>query len=87
MNLDAMNAEDLNAFYWRVQRNPVTVARELFPRRWKGYVRGTKDLAAYANNKATAIQCRLRGDIQAALIYEMICDQIYTRLSPYFRTW
>lgn len=35
-------------------------------------------LSGYAWNKATAIDCRLRGDIQAALCYETICDRIYS---------
>ena len=46
----------------------------------KGYTAIARQLAHYASNKATAMGCRLRGDIGAALIYENICDGIYNRL-------
>lgn len=45
-----------------------------------------REIAAYADNKAVAMECRLRGDIPAALVYEKICDDIYARL-PEFARW
>jgi hypothetical protein len=45
-----------------------------------GYTGLAKLLSGYAANKATAITCRLRGDIQAAGIYETICENIYAEI-------
>lgn len=52
----------------------------------KGAAKATKAYANYAANKATAMECRLRGDIQGALMYERICDNIYNAL-PDFAKW
>lgn len=60
--------------------------RELFPAGGKGTRKATADLANYASNKATAMGCRLRGDIEGALMYEAICDRIYQGL-PDFARW
>ena len=35
-------------------------------------------LSNYAWNKHTAVNCRIRGDIQVAMQYEAICDRIYS---------
>jgi hypothetical protein len=83
-NLDCQSSDDLMAFWLRHQRG--RKVRELFPAGGKGTRRATADLANYASNKATAQDCRLRGDIKAALIYEGICDRIYDRL-PEFARW
>lgn len=66
---------------------PIRAARELFPDRPKRYVESTVSLRCYADNKATAMECRLRGDIQSALMYEGICDRIYESLPDYARCW
>lgn len=83
-NLDAETPDNLMSFWNRHQSG--RMHRALFP--WGG--RGTKkaagSLANYASNKATAMQCRLRGDIPAALMYEDICDRIYSEL-PEFAQW
>lgn len=42
-------------------------------------------LKRYAANKSIAMACRSRGEIQAALRYEEICDQIYKLLPDYAR--
>jgi hypothetical protein len=48
--------------------------------------RATADLANYAINLATAMQCRLRGEIETALTYEAIVDSIWAKL-PDFARW
>jgi hypothetical protein len=44
----------------------------------KGATAAAGALSNYAWNKATACDCRLKGDIPAALVYEAICDRIYS---------
>lgn len=44
----------------------------------KGSGTAASALSNYAWNKATACDCRSRGDTRAALIYESICDRIYS---------
>ena len=89
LNLDSMNDPDL---IWAIGRyiecNSKRVARILFPWRPKGYVKATKDLGRYAENKATAMRCRLPGGtgIEAARGYELICDHIFDGL-PAFARW
>ena len=77
-NLDCMEDDDLMGFWLRHQRG--RKARDIFPNGGKGTRTATGDLAAYAVNKATAMSCRIRGDIRAALIYEKICEDIYDGL-------
>jgi len=85
-NFDAMDAEDLWAFWQKIETiRPIRFARTLFPDRPKGYVTATIALGCYASNKATAMQCRLRGEIQTAINYEGICERIYNRLPEYAR--
>jgi hypothetical protein len=84
-NLDAMPADDLMRFWLVHQRGNRKRARELFPDTPALYTRVAANLANYASNKATAMQCRLRGDVQAATIYERICDDIYGRLPEWAR--
>ena len=83
-NLDAMEDAALMTFWFEHQRG--RGAKALFPAGGKGTRIATGDLACYASNKATAMSCRLRGDIQAALMYEGIADRIYTDL-PEFARW
>jgi hypothetical protein len=85
-NLDSMTEAELVAFHREVQTGPILVARGLFPARPSGYGTATRLLAAYADNKRTAMQCRIRGDIEAAVVYEIICEQIYAKL-PAFARW
>ena len=44
----------------------------------KGSAPAAGALSGYAWNKATACDCRRRGDITAAAVYESICDRIYS---------
>lgn len=85
-NLDCETIEDLRELWGRLHKNPRKVGAELFPKRPGGYVRAAKGLAAYAINKATAMDCRFKGEIATALSYEEICDRIYSRL-PSWAKW
>jgi hypothetical protein len=84
LNLDSESSEWLWDF-WKYAHSvrPIRLARQLFPNTPKGYVRVTKDLGNYAANKATAINCRLEGKIESALMYEAIADTIYSSLPEY----
>lgn len=42
-------------------------------------------LSGYAWNKQTAINVRKEGEIETALMYEKICDRIYSELPPEYR--
>ena len=84
-NLDAMTRTELWKLWTRTHCRPRIAARELFPMRQRGYVRTAESIGHYACNKSVAMDCRLRGDIQAALIYEHICENIYDRLPDYAR--
>jgi hypothetical protein len=80
-NLDAMTPDDLMEFWLRYQQHTTRKdAATLIGDRRKGFTTLAKDLGAYAANKATAMRCRLKGDIQAASVYETICDHIYNEL-------
>ena len=50
-----------------------------------GYLAATRALFHYANNKATAMECRVRGEIKTALVYERIADRIYDGLPTWAR--
>lgn len=100
LNLDAMPPADLLAFALRC-RGPigpdgtgrasgavsVKAARTLFPARPRGYVSATETLCHYAWNRYTAMQCRRRGDMISADIYETICDRLYQALPVWARGW
>lgn len=89
LNLDCLPVEDVRAFALRCGTLgcSLAVARELFPDRPKGYRRAADSLSHYAWNKLTAMECRMRGDITAAVIYEDICDRIYAALPEWARGW
>jgi hypothetical protein len=83
-NLDAMSPDDLMAFWLKHQQG--RRSRELFPDGGPQTRTTTNALACYACNKATAMQCRTRGTIGAALLYERIADGIYDGL-PAWAKW
>jgi hypothetical protein len=85
-NLDGMFPDDLHAFWNQYRRATKSQRLELFGRTGKGTVTAARDLANYASNKATAMQCRARGDIRGAQMYEAICERIYSGL-PDFARW
>lgn len=78
-NLDAMPQAELWDFWKRYARPKRADAVALVGPR-KGFTVLAGNLAGYASNKATAMACRERGDIQAALAYESICESIYEEL-------
>jgi hypothetical protein len=79
-NLDAMDTEDLWAFYtahrYANKSSRLLVCGHL----GRGTITATKNACHYAANKATAMQCRERGDIETAQMYEGICERIYNEL-------
>jgi len=79
-NLDAMTSSDLMAFWIKYRRPARKDALELIGDKREGYTTLCGSLAGYASNKATAMVCREKGDIQAAGIYEHICESIYSEL-------
>ncbi len=79
-NLDCMSSEDLMQFWLKYRRPKRVEAEALIGDRRKGFTVLCGSLAGYASNKATAQTCRLKGDIQAATIYECICENIYSEL-------
>ena len=89
LNLDALPLNELEAFATRCGTCGcyAAVAKELFPARPKGYRKAADRLSHYAWNKLTAMQCRLRGDIETAARYETICDRIYAELPEWAKGW
>jgi len=45
----------------------------------KGQFKITKLIRGYLSNKAYAVSLRLKGNIEGALLYEKICEDIYAR--------
>lgn len=82
---DKMSPEELTRFWYKHQRG--RGYRVLFPDGGAGSKRATADLANYASNKATAMQCRKRKDIDSARMYERIADDIYSTLPPAAILW
>lgn len=85
-NLDAQPSDELRAFANHARAQPIRTGRDLFPAKPKGYAKAAGLLAGYADNKATAMECRIRGDILGATNYEAYCEDIYKRL-PAFARW
>lgn len=77
-NLDCVPRSELMEF-WSIHQQGRKY-RLVFPDGGRGTMRAVADLANYAANKATAISCRERGDIQTAQYYEAVCELIYSRL-------
>ena len=85
-NLDCIDQDSLRFLAYEIIGNgvrPIRGARLLFPSCPKGYVAATCKIHHYAINKLTAMACRLRGDISAALEYEDTCERIYKDLPKY----
>lgn len=80
-NFDAMALEDLVTFAQSLESGTTrTHASRVVGDRRPGYTTIARNIGHYARNKSVAMQCRARGDIQAAQIYETICDRIYAAL-------
>lgn len=58
--------------------HPRKMGKKLFGAK-KGATSWARAISGLASNKATAISCRLDGEIRSASIYETIVDQIYDR--------
>lgn len=84
-NLDAMDETELRQIWLKFSHRSRNTARELFPAKPKGFVVAMESLGHYAMNKATAMACRRRGDIENATMYEGIAQRIYNRLPAYAR--
>lgn len=88
-NLDVCSDSELTAFLDACESTtgivPRRVAVRMFPSKPLGMMRVATSLRNYALNRQIASWCRLRGDIQAALSYERICDKIYARLPGWAR--
>lgn len=84
-NLDCVPQDDLMVIWHAIYTHPVRAARILWPTRPAGYVRVVRLYGAYASNKATAMRCRINGDIDAAQVYEDICEHIYRSMEEYAR--
>lgn len=79
INLDAMTPTALSKFWAKYHRPSRADAAHLVGDRPRARS-VAQALANYAINKATGMTCRLRGDINAASIYEGIADRIYEKL-------
>lgn len=83
---DDFTASELFVFWNKYQRATKAQRVELFGKTGAGTVKAARSLANYASNKGAAMDCRRRGDMAAALLYEGICDTIYESL-PDFARW
>lgn len=79
-NLDLLTEKELMDFWSKYHQASRKDAAELIGDKRPGYTNLAATLANYACNKATAISCRLRGDIDAAFIYEHAADICYNQL-------
>lgn len=87
-NLDAENdVEKLREF--AVKHEGGKRLKDLFPSGGEGTKNATADLANYAWNKLTAIECRKgpKRKVADALQYEAICDRIYSTLPKWAKGW
>lgn len=81
-NLDDMPRPELQRFantFGLSHKAPQRAAKALAGDR-KNYTEVARDLGHYAWNKLTAMDCRRRGDISGARMYEGICERIYAKL-------
>ncbi|MDB4278593.1 hypothetical protein N9917_03190 [Deltaproteobacteria bacterium] len=76
LNLDAMERDDLMAF-WAANRSPSYEQAQAIVGDVPDPVSVVELLGAYAVAKACAIKLRLEGEIARAMIYEQHCDIYY----------
>ena len=87
-NLDAMDRADLHKFIAATRgRNAHRAARRLFPSMPGGVLEAVRNLNEFAFKKVIAIACRERGYIPTAVMYELLCDQIYHQQLPGYARW
>ena len=76
LNLDCISNTELLDLYDEFNSHIRTSAKK-----YTITVKDAKNLKHYAINKYTAIECRKIGRIETAMIYESICEKIYSKLS------
>lgn len=81
-NLDSMVKNDLLEF---MACDEKAMARKLFPGRPKS-LQVLRSMRRYAKAKVMAIDFREASAIEDAIVYESICDQIYSEL-PEWAQW
>jgi len=86
-NFDCMESDDLMALWIQYRDMSRAECARLLGGKPKGYTGIGKTIAGYISNKATAMSCRRRGDIRAALMYEGIADRIYDHDIPAKLRW
>lgn len=79
-NLDGMSEKELGEFWYKYRSGGRNLSKELIGDTRPRFTSMARDLANYAINKSAAVQCRARGDVVAAMGYELVCDRIYKRL-------
>lgn len=77
---DGLTQKELMLFWKRYSRASRADAERLIGDRRKGFTSIAATLANYACNKAVAMTCRLKGDINAASTYEQHAELCYERL-------
>lgn len=76
---------ELWAFWNQYHRAGPKLSGSLFPSRYPNYVNATRRLAAWAANRATALQCYERGDRKGAERYNRICRVVFSSLPLWAR--
>ena len=86
LNLD--DKEEVDSFILLHGRGSYKAIAKSLGLRGKGSVTLARRLLAYAWNKKVAILCREKGDIKEAVMYENICDSIYSKdINPVCDCW
>lgn len=79
-NFDSMTQQELMDFWSRYTRPSRRDAEELIGDRRPGFTNIASKIANYACNKAVAMGCQVKGETDAAMIYDKCCDMIYDEL-------
>jgi hypothetical protein len=76
-----INLDDIDEALDFIEKFGDSTARQIskhFSFQGKGSVSAGQAIKNYAYNKVTAYNCRISGDIRGALMYEEVCDKIYS---------
>ncbi len=84
-NLDSLDIGDLEAFYHKYNQPSRNDAAELIGHRCRGYIKVTKLLAQYALYCSTAKALRTKGEMERAIRYDDICQNIYEQIPKKYR--
>jgi hypothetical protein len=86
LNLD--DKEEVDSFILLHGRGSNKAIAKSLGLRGKGSVTLASKLLSYAWNKKVAIFCREKGDIESAVMYENICECIYSKdIAPTCNCW